>query len=192
MEVAQFVLDTQLLPGGRMPLRVFEPRYLRMVADAMAGRRPFGICMPDPKAEPDTPARLCPLGTLVEVVDFSSLKDGRLGIIVEGRQRYHILSSEQEEDKLHVAQVELLPNWPAAPLPTGAEPLRDLLSQVFGEHPELAELYPAPRFDDAAWLSARWLELLPLSGPERQGLIGGQDCQQALRFLCDQLRASSS
>ncbi|EKE76151.1 LON peptidase substrate-binding domain-containing protein [Gallaecimonas xiamenensis] len=190
MDVAQFVLDTQILPGGRMPLRVFEPRYLRMVADAMAGRRPFGICMPNPKAPLNTPERLCPVGTLVAVVDFESLPDGRLGITVEGRQRYRILSSRQEEDKLHLAQVQLLDNWPALALPDGAAVLQKLLGQVFEEHPELAELYPQPAFDDAAWLTARWLEILPLSGPERQPLIEGSNCEPALLFLCRQLRAS--
>ncbi|WP_417360515.1 LON peptidase substrate-binding domain-containing protein [Gallaecimonas pentaromativorans] len=190
MDLAQFVLDTQILPGGRMPLRIFEPRYLRMVADAMAGRRPFGICMPNPKAPLNTPARLCPVGTLVEVVDFETLDDGRLGITVEGRQRYRIISSHQEDDKLHVAKVSLLDNWPAASLPDDADILKNLLAQLFDEHPELAELYPAPHFDDAAWLTARWLEILPLSGPERQPFIESADCQSALHFLCFQLRAS--
>ncbi|WP_115718197.1 LON peptidase substrate-binding domain-containing protein [Gallaecimonas mangrovi] len=190
MELAQFVLQSQILPGGRMPLRVFEPRYLRMIADATGGRRQFGICMPSPSNQTHHLSGLCQVGTLVEVVDFETLADGRLGITVEGRQRYQIKDSYQENDKLHVATVSLLPNWPHCPLPDDAINLQQLLMQIFEEHPELAELYPSPQFDDAAWLSARWLEILPLSGPDKLPFIEHPDCEKALHYLCYQLASS--
>ncbi|WP_406663509.1 LON peptidase substrate-binding domain-containing protein [Gallaecimonas sp. GXIMD1310] len=192
MDIAQFVLDARLLPGGRLPLRVFEPRYLQMVADASAGRRPFGLCMPDRQNAPNTPQRLSAIGTLVDVIDFEPLADGRLGIIVEGRQRYRIDSSYQQPDKLHVAQATLLPPWPEQPLHEPASGLASLLEAVLTDHPELAALYPQPQFADGAWLAARWLELLPLPAADYQQLAAAPDADEALRYLHRQLDLSSS
>ncbi|WP_341501579.1 LON peptidase substrate-binding domain-containing protein [Gallaecimonas sp. GXIMD4217] len=186
MTLAQFVLDAQLLPQGRLSLRVFEPRYLRMVADAMAGRRGFGICTADPQG------RLCPIGTWVDIIDFERLPDGLLGLLVQGRQRYRILSSHQEEDHLQVAEVAMLPQWPAHPMTQAGKPLSRLLYHLFELHPELAELYPERHYEDLTWVTARWLELLPLTGPQRQPLMQPDSCDPALDFLCNQLTRALS
>jgi Lon protease-like protein len=92
-EIAVFPLPAALLlPGGRLPLNVFEPRYLAMVEDALAARRLFGMVQPDPARS--GPARsgedLYRVGCLGRLTSFAETEDGRLLITLTGLVRYRI------------------------------------------------------------------------------------------------------
>lgn len=79
-----------LLPGGRLPLNVFEPRYLNMVADALKGSRLIGMVQPaEPVADPSHPA-LQRVGCAGRIVSFSETDDGRYLIVLTGVCRFEI------------------------------------------------------------------------------------------------------
>ncbi len=84
-----------LLPRGRMPLNIFEPRYIKMIDDALAGERVIGMIQPD-ISEPDSPAgatsqtALCPIGCLGRIVSFQETGDGRYMITLTGIVRFRI------------------------------------------------------------------------------------------------------
>lgn len=113
-----FPLNTPLLPGCRMPLQIFEKRYLDMVAHCMRTSSPFCVMLLRPGAERHevfTPA-LTPAtttlpfyeqGTTARIVDFSQRENGLLGITIEGERRVLLSQVRQEADGLWRAQMEL-------------------------------------------------------------------------------------
>jgi Lon protease-like protein len=80
-----------LLPGGRLPLNIFEPRYLAMTEDALAAGRYFGMVQPDPRAPPGpTGPGLYRIGCLGRISAFSETEDGRYLITLTGVIRFAI------------------------------------------------------------------------------------------------------
>ena len=98
-----------LLPNGHLPLNVFEPRYLAMVDDAMAGSRMIGI------VQPDLPARangdeiaVYKTGCAGKITEFSETEDGRYEIKLNGISRFKI-KEEHPEDAAGFRRVR--PDW---------------------------------------------------------------------------------
>jgi len=81
-----------LLPGGRMPLNIFEPRYLQMVDEAVAGSRLIGIIQPslDGALRQDGEPELCNVGCAGRIIAFSETGDGRYLISLQGVCRFRI------------------------------------------------------------------------------------------------------
>jgi Lon protease-like protein len=81
-----------LLPGGRLPLNIFEPRYLAMVEDALAAGRMFGMVQPDKRlARGDSGPGLYRIGCLGRISSFSETDDGRYLITLAGLIRFTIV-----------------------------------------------------------------------------------------------------
>ncbi len=79
-----------LLPGGRLPLNVFEPRYLAMVRDALAGERAIGMIQPREEAADVGAARVYQTGCLGRITAFSETDDGRYLITLTGLTRFDV------------------------------------------------------------------------------------------------------
>ncbi|UCI20239.1 LON peptidase substrate-binding domain-containing protein [Mesorhizobium sp. B2-1-8] len=81
-----------LLPGGRMPLNIFEPRYLQMVDEAVAGSRVIGIIQPglNGALREDGEPELCSVGCIGRIIAFSETGDGRYLISLQGVCRFRI------------------------------------------------------------------------------------------------------
>ena len=81
-----------LLPGGRMPLNIFEPRYLQMVDEAVAGSRLIGVIQPrlDGALREDGEPELCNVGCAGRIISFSETGDGRYLISLQGVFRFRI------------------------------------------------------------------------------------------------------
>jgi Lon protease-like protein len=77
-----------LLPGGRLPLNIFEPRYLAMVRDALAGDRMIGMVQPCAPAEDVGAARIYGIGCAGRITAFSETPDGRNLITLTGVIRF--------------------------------------------------------------------------------------------------------
>ena len=89
-EFAVFPLEgALLLPGGRLPLNIFEPRYLRMIDDALGSGRVIGMVQPDPvrPATPTGPA-LYRTGCMGRLTSFSETEDGRYLVTLSGLTRF--------------------------------------------------------------------------------------------------------
>ncbi len=161
-QLALFPLNSFLLPRGKLKLRVFEPRYIRLVKEAMSDKRSFAMATLNPFVSQEHPDRILPLVCKVQIEDFEALPDGLLGITLRGVARYQIITRWQETDKLHVAEVTPLADWAVSPVANELKPLAISFARLLQEYPQLAELYPDPELSDAAWLAGRWLELLPM------------------------------
>ncbi|RUO65385.1 hypothetical protein SAMN06297229_1214 [Pseudidiomarina planktonica] len=178
-----FPLTSHVLPGGQIRLRIFEPRYLRMVKDAMRHGSEIGMCMLDAFGNKENNSHILPLGTLAKIVDFECLPDGLLGITVVGQSLFCIRSIDTEKDGLRVAEVEARQNWPQEQLCNEDSLLRHRMEEIYQQHPELKDLCPEHSTDRTDWLCLRWLEILPLDPSMKQELLDSKDCHKARDYI---------
>jgi uncharacterized protein len=183
LTIPLFPLSAHLLPGGRLALRIFEPRYVRMVKEACANNTGFGICMLDAKGSKELNQHILPIGTYAKVIDFDLLPDGMLGITVEGERCFNILSVSTEKDELRIGECEWLSEWTLPAHEKLLSPINERLIEVFEKYQELRNLYDTPHFDDPIWVIYRWLELLPVHAEQKQQLLQNKDCVKAISFL---------
>ena len=197
-EIPLFPLNVVLFPGGPLPLRIFEPRYVDMVKRCMRDGAPFGVvAIDDGGAEAgETAAKtFATIGTSARIVDFDLLDDGLLGITCRGERRFRVLGHRRESDGLNVGRIAWLdpapPGTELATLPEEHAHLRDLLQRVW---PEIVEAYAGiePRFEDAGWVGARLAEILPLQNADKQFLLELSDPLQRLARLSPLLRRSDA
>lgn len=182
-ELPLFPLTAHVLPEGRLRLRIFEPRYTRLVKRCMSEQSDFVICMFDPNQSKDSREYILPFGTAVNIIDFEMLEDGFLGITVEGKDRVKIRSHQIESDGLNMGQVERLPAWPNEALSSDKIVLKKRLEEIFQVYPELGSLYQDERFDELSWLCQRWLEILPLDVHAKQQLIKADNPLEVSEYL---------
>lgn len=182
-----FPLQTVLFPGGPLPLRIFEPRYVDMVGRCMRNGSGFGVVLILEGGETGGVSSTAEVGTEATIEDFSRLPDGLLGLMCRGGRRFRLLSRERETDGLNVGNVEWLPELPAAPLPSEFQPLAQLLERVLPELGALYENMPV-MLDNAAWVGCRLAEILPIEAGEKQRLLEEGDPIGRLARLAPLLR----
>lgn len=92
-EIAIFPLaGALLLPGGRLPLNIFEPRYLAMTLDSLAHGRLFGMIQGDPSRPPsEHGSGIYQVGCLGRITSFSETDDGRLLVTLSGVVRFRVV-----------------------------------------------------------------------------------------------------
>jgi hypothetical protein len=181
-----FPLHTVLFPGGVLPLRIFERRYLDLVADCLRNDRGFGVCLIRSGHEVGAAAQPFTVGTLARIQDWDNTPDGLLAITVRGERRFRVLGSEVRTDQLNVARIEWLAEAPPMALPVEYAPLGRLLERLLDDlDPPFKDLPRA--LDDAAWVGARLIELLPLDPLEKQALLELDDPLRRLMTVAARL-----
>lgn len=178
-EIPVFPLQTVLFPGGSLPLRLFETRYLDMLSRCLKEEQGFGVCL-IVEGKETGPARTHPVGTEATIRDWGPGPEGLLHILAQGGRRFRVLSMRIQSDGLNLADVEWLPPEAATPLPETARPLAELLKGVVAQ---LESPYPAQDYGDAGWVAYRLAELLPLSLAQRQYLLELNDTAKRLEIL---------
>ncbi len=183
MRIPLFPLNTVLFPGGTLTLRIFEPRYLRMVSDCLANQRPFGVCLIRSGREVGSIAEPFGIGTLAHIVDWEQRQDGLLGITARGDRRFSIGQTEADAQQLLHADVTLLEPDAATPLAPEFRPLAELLQRIHDQLGSTGLAKPEPMRDDAGWVGCRLAELLPLPLRDKQRLLEVGDPSERLRLL---------
>lgn len=177
-----FPLHAVLYPGGPLPLRIFEPRYLDMVSACLKKGTGFGVCLIRSGNEVGPAATTYDIGTLSIITYWHMRHDGLLGVTVHGQQRFRIVSEQVQPNQLTVASVVLLPNEPELDVPPEYFPLADLLRQMIeqiGHHYDGV----VKKYGDASWVSSRLAELLPIGLAQKQYLLQLDDPLQRLERL---------
>ncbi len=180
-EIALFPLNTVLFPGGPLPLRIFEARYVDMIKRCTREQQLFGVVLIR-EGEETGAAEFHEVGTLARIVDFSTLPDGLLGLSCIGDERFRVHSYGALADGLNVGQVNLFEPHAPAPLPGEYAHLAELLERLL---PGLGDLYAGIERhpQDAHWVGYRLAEVLPLTLPSRQFCLELEDAQERLRLL---------
>ena len=181
-EIPLFPLRTVLFPGGVLPLRIFETRYIDMVRGCMRNGAGFGVVLIESGAEAGTTTRIHGIGTLAEIIDFSRHDDGLLGITAMGRRRFRIVEARRERDGLNVGRVAWLEEEPERVLPGDFGLLAELLREAL---PQIGDLYAHldQKYDDAGWVGGRLAEILPLSLEDKQRCLELRDPIKRLEYL---------
>ena len=164
-------------------MRIFEPRYIRMVKEACAQDRGFVMCMLNAQGDKDTNKHIYSIGTYARVIDFDILEDGLLGIKVAGQYTVEVDAIHCESDGLRVGECKALQPWCCNVSPDQIAPMDTRLREIFDRYVELGELYETPDFNDPIWVMQRWLELLPVDARQKQYFLEQKDCRKLLNYL---------
>jgi Lon protease-like protein len=181
-----FPLRTVLFPGGLLPLKVFEQRYIEMTKACLRDGRPFGVCLitrGDEVAREGAPSPdFATVGTLARITNFDMPQLGILHVMTQGGSRFEVRRHATDASGLVVADVAPIADEPFAPLAEAYSPLARILELIAGRVGP--ENFPAPaRYDDASWVGHRLAELLPLPLALKQAMLEVNDANARLEAL---------
>jgi len=162
-----FPLPLVLFPGGRLPLQIFEARYLDMVGKCMREGDNFVVTMSRAEGFAD-------LGCEVSIRDFDQLSNGLLGILAIGERKQQLFNPRQREDGLWFADGADLPMEESLDVPFDYFGLVELLKSL-QVHPAVRGLYSEIDYTDATEVSSRLTELLPLDNEVKQAFFEVSD-----------------
>ena len=170
-----FPLRAVLFDGGRLPLRIFEPRYMDMIGSCMRKDTPFGVVLirqgRDARlSADDEQPEIFDVGTEATIIDFNQLEAGMLGILARGGRKFRVRETWELKNHLLMGRVERLPEEPSGMTTVEHGPLLDLLRQLL-KHPMIEKLELEIDFEDARDLGWRLAELLPIEPEVKQGLL---------------------
>lgn len=180
--VPLFPLNTVLFPGGVLPLRVFEARYMDMTRDCLKLEKPFGVCLIHEGKEVGGPAIPESVGCLAKITEWDMQQLGVLSLSTRGGQRFRVLERDTSSEGLISANIELIPPDQAMAVPEEYAACARLLRLVVENQgkPLFAEPYA---FDDAAWVGYRLTEILPVPLIAKQKLLELSDSLTRLSIL---------
>ena len=174
-----FPLNVVVCPGGFLPLRIFEARYLDMVSNCLRSHSPFAVVtvLPEGETDPEGNFPFANIGTSVEIVDADVSTIGLMMIRCVGYHRVKVNSFTQQADGLIIGEVTDIANDVELPVPDDLQFASSSLERLMESLPSqgilaseipVIELY---KYDDAAWVANRWVELLDLPLLQKQRLM---------------------
>jgi hypothetical protein len=175
-----FPLGAVLFPGGVLPLRIFEVRYLDMISRCHRAGAPFGVVLLTQGGEVRRPGSMeafSHVGTLATISELETPRPGLMMIRALGAQRFRITSSDQLRHGLWIADVERLGADKAVSVPDDLKNTALALEKLIHSlelktgAPGRMPLQAPWRLDDCGWVANRWCELLPLPMPLKQRLM---------------------
>jgi len=177
-----FPLGAVLFPGGVMPLRIFEVRYLDMIGRCHKAGVPFGVVTLTQGAEVRRPGggveAFHSVGTLATITALETPQPGLMTIQCHGEQRFRIARSEQLKHGLWIADVQRLADDLPIPVPDDLKHASNALERVLDTLRARQTPSNAPAhiegpmcFDDCGWLANRWSEILPVPLELKQRLM---------------------
>ncbi len=187
-ELPLFPLGTVLFPGGLLPLRIFEVRYLDMISKCHKNGTPFGVVsltqgseVRKPSGEPSGDGfaneAFHEVGTLATIAEYSMPQPGLMVIRCTGTERFKVQSSSKLKHGLWVAQAaSLAPDMPVK-VPADLQSASDALAKLIRTLQDRAvpteqmPLLPPYQLDDCGWVANRWSELLPIPVALKQQLM---------------------
>jgi Lon protease-like protein len=192
-----FPLGTVLYPGGVLPLRIFEVRYLDMINRCHRAGAPFGVVSLTQGQEVRRPGAereaFAAVGTIASISSLEQPRPGLMVVRAIGQQRFRIRDSEQLKHGLWVANVEQIAPDQSVPVPEDLQPTATALANLIlrvREREDAAEPLPIQdplRLDDCAWVANRWCELLPMPVQLKQRLMELENPLVRLELVTDVL-----
>jgi len=203
MRLPLFPLSTVLFPGGVLPLRIFEARYMDMARDCLRDEQPFGVCMiTDPKGtEVSRNVHFADVGCSALISAWDMRQLGLLHVRAVGGQRFRVLEAGTQDNGLKVAEIEWIDDDEDTPVALEHAPCVDLLRRIIDDlRAQAAErrreqaddeedvLTQVPfeepfRLDSSSWVSNRLCEVLPVPLKAKQKLMELADGHARLQIV---------
>ena len=175
-----FPLRTILFPDSKLPLRIFEPRYIDMVSRSMREDSEFGIILSRESTDPKM-FETYDTGTLAKIIDWDQGGDGLLGITTLGTQKFRLKELNKQEDGLNIGSIERIEKE------GDYKPLKEFthLVELLQAILEDVNIYDdnEKNFDSASWISYRFAEILPLRLEDKQKCLEIDDPIIRLNYL---------
>lgn len=174
-----FPLHSVMCPGGLMRLQIFEPRYLDMVKSCLRNKTSFGIIAvaPEKTEKPDSNRPFASVGTLMNITNADVTTVGLIMIDCIGQYRIKIHSFTQQADGLLIGNLSDISNDLQMPIPDDLKIVSSRLQRLIesfsnqGVLPSDVPIAKPYQYNDASWVSNRWVELLDLPLLEKQRLM---------------------
>ena len=177
-----FPLGTVLFPGGLLPLRVFETRYIDMTRAALKSHAPFGVCLIREGKEVGGSAAPEATGTFAHIIEADMPQLGLFTLKTRGGERFRIIETKTNTQNLLLARVEVLPAEVDCALDARFAPLAQLVKKIVEDHQPPVFLEPY-QFDSATWISYRLTEVLPIPAAAKQKMLDLGDAPSRLEIL---------
>lgn len=179
--VSLFPYSSLILPGGQLRIKIVEQQYLSMMSACLKKDHGFGVYLVESDVQSAVEEKIYH-GTMVRIVDWDREDDGLLTVLIEGCQRLRVVETSANSLGALVGDVEILPKNPHAEIPLRYRNLSRLLQRVL-DRVEPLVAYKETELVDAAWVSNRLTELLPMSFIERYELVAISDPIKRLSLL---------
>jgi hypothetical protein len=177
-EIPLFPLKTVLLPANTLGLKIFESRYLDMIATCMRENSLFGVVLIHKGEETGVDTDVYSIGTTATISDWENRADGLLGVTALGVERFEILSTRTQVDGLTLAEIKILEDHDNPDIPEQYQYMLQLLDHVSvqagrirGDHQGLCEIL------------YQLIYLLPLDVTLKQRLLEIPDCGDRASIL---------
>ena len=203
-----FPLGSVLYPGGLLPLRIFEVRYLDMIGKCHKLGAPFGVVALTQGAEVQRPAGAGPtgdafanesfeaVGTLATITEFSTPQPGLMVVRCTGSLRFKLTRREKLKHGLWIGDVTYLQADQAITIPPDLRGIANALGKLIKSLQERdvaagqMPFEPPYLLDDCAWVANRWCELLSLPLAHQQRLMELDNPLLRLELVGDMLERS--
>ncbi len=177
-DIPLFPLGTVLFPSGRLPLQIFERRYVDMISKCMREGAGFGVVWIRRGSEVAeasvTNLDLGDYGTMATIVDWDQLPNGLLGITIEGAERFYIEEVWREDSGLNMARVDIEPSPDVVEIPEEGRSMIDVLAGL-QRHPEVRRLGLTVDTGSAWNICHVLTQLLPIDNSVKYELLGITD-----------------
>jgi Lon protease-like protein len=191
--ISLFPLHAVLFPGGILPLKVFETRYVDMVRDCMKREAPFGIVLIKSGEEVGMPAESEAVGCIAHILQWDMIDLGVLLLRTQGGERFRIIETRQRPDHRLEARIEMITADSAVPITDThlrcAKALKIVIDDINAKlQAEQGIPFESPfsvpiQLDNASWVANRWCEILPIPLKARQKLLELDDAQSRLKIV---------
>ena len=201
-----FPLGSVLYPGGLLPLRIFEVRYLDMIGKCHRSGSPFGVVTLTKgsevrKIDPDRPSgdgfadeAFHPIGTLATITELSKPQPGLMVIRCRGTQRFRMTSYDRLQHGQWFASATPLADDISMKVPDDlrnvATALGNLINTLHARDlaPDQMPMQPPYLLDDCGWVANRWCELLPMSLDQKHRMMALDSPLLRLELVVDELK----
>jgi uncharacterized protein len=188
-ELAIFPLNLVLFPGGSLPLKIFEQRYIEMTKACLRDDIPFGVCLIRHGQEVGFPAEFEQIGCSARVGDWDMPHTGIFLLTCTGENTFRVRNARTAKNGLITARVEWIERDRDEIDVGHLDTCRTLLKALVKRADEDV-LAGAPRFDDPEWVSYRLAELLPFDNRRKQALLEQASTSERLEALSNALRSN--
>lgn len=185
-----------VMPGAELPFNIFEPRYLAMTRDALAGARLIGMVQPIERERPGQPPRLYSVGTVGRIQDWQNTDDGRILISLVGLRRFRTIeemASATPYRQLRVdygdfAQDDRIENC------DGCAPLAADFKMTLGPYLQAAGIpadWRAIERANMGQLSSALAMICPFAPNEKQALLEARTAHDRCKIMIGLMKAAT-
>ncbi|MDB5763764.1 MAG: ATP-dependent protease [Herminiimonas sp.] len=193
-----FPLNTVLFPGGVLPLKVFETRYVDMIRECMKQQAPFGVVRIKSGQEVGLAAEPETVGCLARIEQWDMQDLGVLLLRTLGGERFRIVDTRVLPDQRLEARIEMIAADSAVAVTSMhvscAKALKVVIEDInLKGRAEQGDAFISPfaqpiQLDDTGWVANRWCEILPIPLKARQKLLELENAQSRLTIVYQYLQ----